>query len=339
MCRWKLGLVLTVVAYLAITNDAMVAQPKSKGAIPVRGDNTPNVETLDAVMLKYLPLTKSGAATLAIAKDGKILHARGYGWIDQNRSVPTPPNAMIGIASCDKPITVALIRLIGRRGLIRLDGGFFEAFQFKSRGKVIDPRVHKITIQHALEHKAGWSAADADSWLTDWLGGAAPESILERAMTRTLAYDPGEKYAYCNIGYDLLRVLAQRKLKKPWDECFRTELFKPVSHMEISATSRSPGRKQPRGISVVWNAKEGGPTCASAAYLCLFMKHYWYSGEPREGIGQQWAGYGSLAGSTAIMVWRPDGIDVVALFNGRGAATHDQIRAELERAVNGMAKK
>jgi CubicO group peptidase (beta-lactamase class C family) len=339
MCRWKLALVLAGVAYLAVANEASLAQRKPKVTIPIRGDKTPNVEVLDAVMLKYLPLTKSSAATLAIAKDGKILHSRGYGWIDQNRSIPMPPNAMIGIASCDKPITAALTRLLGQRGLIRLDDGFFKAFQFKPRGKIIDQRVQKITVQHVLDHKAGWSGADADRWVSDFNKGATAKSILERAMTVRLEHDPGKEYAYCNIGYALLRVLAGQKLKKPWDECFRTELFKPASNKEISATSAMPGPKKLRGVPVVWNAKDGGPTCASAAYLCLFMKHYWCSGEAREGVGQEWAGYGSLPGSTAIMVWRRDGIDVVAVFNGRGTATHDQIRGELEQAFDRMAEK
>jgi hypothetical protein len=300
---------------------------------PVSGKKTTNVETLDAVMVKYLERTGSTAATLAVSIKGTLLHSRGYGWVDKEKTVPCQPNTLIGIASCDKPIIAALIRLLAQRGAIRLEEGFFKAYQFNARGKVIDQRVHKITIQHVLDHKAGWSPADADSWLGDWLKGASPESILERAMTCRLAHDPGEKFAYCNIGYDLLRALAERKFKKPWDECCRTDLFKPASNLGICATSAVAGRKQMRGIPVVWNAKEGGPTCASAPFLCQFMHRYWLTGAPRDKGNPLWAMYGSLPGSTALMIWRSDGIDVVAVFNGRDKATHAEIAEELEKAL------
>jgi hypothetical protein len=42
---------------------------------------------------------------------------------------------------------------------------------------------------------------------------------------------------------------------------------------------------------------------------------------------------GSLPGSTAMMLWRSDGIDVVFLFNGRGKASHEEIKAELESVI------
>jgi hypothetical protein len=63
------------------------------------------------------------------------------------------------------------------------------------------------------------------------------------------------------------------------------------------------------------------------------MRRYWLTGEPRDNGNPLWVMYGSLDGSTAIMVWRPDGTDIVALFNGRGSATHDEIRKDLEEVI------
>jgi hypothetical protein len=42
---------------------------------------------------------------------------------------------------------------------------------------------------------------------------------------------------------------------------------------------------------------------------------------------------GSLPGSTAMMLWRSDGIDVAFIFNGRGKPSHDEIKTELEKAL------
>ena len=63
------------------------------------------------------------------------------------------------------------------------------------------------------------------------------------------------------------------------------------------------------------------------------MRYYWFAGEPRDNGNPLWERDGSLPGSTAMMLWRPDGIDLVFILNGRGTTTHKEIRTELESAL------
>jgi CubicO group peptidase (beta-lactamase class C family) len=55
------------------------------------------------------------SATLAISYRGRRVHSRGYGWIDQDKKLPTQPHTLIGIASCETPITAAAIRQLAKR--------------------------------------------------------------------------------------------------------------------------------------------------------------------------------------------------------------------------------
>ena len=76
-------------------------------------------------------------------------------------------------------------------------------------------------------------------------------------------------------------------------------------------------------------------TCASAKTLCKFMEHYWLTGEPRDKGNPYWIMYGSSDNSTAMMVWRSDGINLVALFNGRNSSVgHDEIKNDLEKVID-----
>jgi len=84
----------------------------------------------------------------------------------------------------------------------------------------------------------------------------------------------------------------------------------------------------------VWNLKDGGPIFASAKYLCAFMEEYWLTGRPRDFSYPLWVMDGSLPGSTAIMFWRPDGINIAAVFNGRNDTKHAEIQSALSDAVN-----
>ena len=58
---------------------------------------------------------------------------------------------------------------------------------------------------------------------------------------------------------------------------------------------------------------------------------------PRERGNPLWQMNGSLPGSTALMLWRPDGTDLAFIFNGRGDANHDEIKRELEGVLHRVA--
>jgi len=81
-----------------------------KSRIPITGDTTSGVEQFDELMQKFFDTTGASAAALAIARKGVMVHSRGYGWSDKEKTMPMQPNTMIGIASCEKPITAAAIR-------------------------------------------------------------------------------------------------------------------------------------------------------------------------------------------------------------------------------------
>jgi hypothetical protein len=63
------------------------------------------------------------------------------------------------------------------------------------------------------------------------------------------------------------------------------------------------------------------------------MDEYWYTGKPRDNDNPLWVKYGSLPGSTAVMIWRQDGYNIAAFFNGRNQTTNDEVRYVLDDAV------
>ena len=85
-----------------------------------------------------------------------------------------------------------------------------------------------------------------------------------------------------------------------------------------------------------------GGIVASAPALCAFLKSYWISGErrPPTAKGQQWTFYGSLPGTTAMVLQRPDGIDVAVLMNGRRDESFmedlDALRKDVTMAIDAI---
>jgi CubicO group peptidase (beta-lactamase class C family) len=305
---------------------------------PVTGKKTRGVELLDQVMLKYREKIGCSAAALAVSSRGVLVYSRGYGWSDKDKTVPTQPDTMIGIASCEKPITAAAVRQLALYRKLDLDAGLFKLLKIEPQGEVVDGRVWDITVRHLVEHKAGWQGEPIDRAIkaAHDNGHKDPipvETLLGFLMAQKLKDAPGAKHDYCNFCFDTLRHIIAKVSGRSAVDYFRSDLFRPYGIRREVRGFEAPDSPLRKGDPAhVWNT-DGGPVSASAPALCTFMRCFWLTGEPRNRDNPTWQMNGSLPGSTAMMWWRPDGIDVAFLFNGRGQVSHEEIKAELEQVI------
>src|SRR5262245_16639704 len=72
---------------------------------PMTGKAVPALEPLDRAVVAVLARHGIPGASLAIAKDGKLLHARGYGWADLRDDEHAKPDTLFGVASVSKVFT------------------------------------------------------------------------------------------------------------------------------------------------------------------------------------------------------------------------------------------
>jgi len=323
-----------------LPESAIAAAPVAAASvpgIPISGTDQATVPSLDKVMIGFVKKINCTAATVAISRQGRLVYERGYGWLDQDHKIAAPPNAYFGIASCEKPITAAAVRKLAAEGKLNLNAPLFSTLGIQPAGKIVDGRVTNITFEEVLEHKAGWGG-DIGGELARLAraAGARPPftipTLLGQVMSRPLESAPGKATNYSNFGFDTLRYVVEYESHMTPGVYFRNELLRENSCQEVGLIGElTPFERTNRAV---WNVGTGGPAYASAKYLCAFMEEYWQTGSPRgRGYGSWWM-YGTRPGSTAIMVWRPDGINIAAVFNGRNSTTHAEIRSALEEVVN-----
>lgn len=65
-------------------------------------------------------------ASVAVAKNGKLVLARGYGYADQNTGAPAQPDSIYRIASISKTFTSAAILHLVEQGKLSLDDNFLD---------------------------------------------------------------------------------------------------------------------------------------------------------------------------------------------------------------------
>ena len=78
------------------------------------------------LMLEFLREYNIPGGSLAIAKEGRLVFAHGYGWAVVEEKKPVRPVTRFNLASCSKPLTaVAILKLVDQ-GKLRLDDKVFE---------------------------------------------------------------------------------------------------------------------------------------------------------------------------------------------------------------------
>lgn len=219
--------------------------------IPTAGSTVPDLaifdRTVTAIMAKYhLP-----GGQLSVAKDGRLVLSRAYGFADVDKQQPVDRNSLFRVASVSKTLTTAAILKLMEDGRIRLDD---KAFRILDRlkppkGATVDPRLFDITIQQLLQHEGGWTAGDAmelphSRMAAATVGEKDPpncETVIRYQMGRPLDAAPGTKSSYSNFGFCVLGEIIEQVSRTAYENFVKSAILKPagITRMRIGGTRLS----------------------------------------------------------------------------------------------------
>ncbi|MCA9154159.1 MAG: beta-lactamase family protein [Planctomycetales bacterium] len=222
------------------------------------GPTAARFASFDQLMQTFLREHKIPGGALAVAQNGEVIYARGFGWADREAQQAVQPDSLFRIASISKPVTaVAVMRLVEQRRL-SLDDHVFDILdraQANERQTAVssvepafaDERLGQITIRQLLQHTAGWdrdvsfdpmfrSVKIARELQVD--PPAKPEHVIRYMRRQPLDFAPGERYAYSNFGYCLLGRVIERVTGRDYEEYVRAEVLRPlgINAMRIGKT-------------------------------------------------------------------------------------------------------
>ncbi|QDA60226.1 serine hydrolase domain-containing protein [Hymenobacter jejuensis] len=194
---------------------------------------------------------KIPGASVAIARQGKLVYARSFGYADLQRTVPMQPYNLLRVASISKPVTAVAIMKLVESGQISLDhkafgpNGYLNSPYYSS--VITDKRIYNITVRNLLEHSAGWNREVA----CDGYGSSDPidfplhvakvlhvpnpvgDSTLVRfLLAKGLNFTPGARFAYSNIGYLVLGKIIESVTGQHYEAWVRSNLLTPSGVQE-----------------------------------------------------------------------------------------------------------
>lgn len=193
-------------------------------------------EELDAVVCPHLAaLDAPGAAVAVVHPEGPPL-VRCYGWADIATRRPVDTTTRFRIGSVTKTMTTIVVLQLVERGLLGLDDpvdAHLKGIEVRQR----EPGAEAVTIRHLLTHTSG--IGEFPSWRSTRhplraLGASRPGT--EMPSLRDLVADgvvaevpPGTKWAYSNVGFTLLGMVAENVTGQPFGELLGDGVFGPLS--------------------------------------------------------------------------------------------------------------
>jgi D-alanyl-D-alanine carboxypeptidase len=176
---------------------------------------------VDSMARAYMAAKGPASMSVAIMRGSDTLVLRAWGLADVAANRPVTPATTYQIGSVTKQFTAVLLLEQVERGKLALTDSIG---RYLTTG--LRPEWRSLTIEQLLNHTAGMQndlkreGPPEDAVSTD--------TMIAWAARDTMAFPPGTRFAYSNVGYLLLGALVEKLYGKPYGAVLREEIARPL---------------------------------------------------------------------------------------------------------------
>ena len=193
-----------------------VALTFSGGSLVAQGTGDAVTDYIKAEMQhQHIP-----GLSLLVVKHGKIVRSEGYGLANVELQVPVKPETVFQSGSVGKQFSATAVMMLVEEGKVSLDDSLTKYFSEA-------PSSWKdVTIRELLSHTAGFGDYPKDfDFRKDW----TEAEELKTIEAIPLAFPPGTKWQYSNLGYVTLGILIHRVTGEFYGDFLQQRVFQPLS--------------------------------------------------------------------------------------------------------------
>jgi CubicO group peptidase (beta-lactamase class C family) len=212
---------------------------------------------------------------LLVTRDGKVVRSEGFGLANVELQVPVKPETIFQSGSVGKQFTATAVMMLVEAGKIGLNDPLTKYFP------EAPPSWKNVTVRELLSHTGGFGDYPKDfNFRKDW----TEPQLLKLVESIPLAYPPGTKWEYSNLGYLTLGILIHRVSGEFYGDFLRQRIFQPlgmqatriISEADIVA-NRAAGYRLVKGElkNQEWVAPAMNTTADGSLYFSIVDLSKW----------------------------------------------------------------
>lgn len=252
--RMKKKLTIRLFAILGIVlihcNVALGAEPTKPplplSSVPGQGFTPEGLKRIDAFFADQIANNKMPGAVLAVAKNGKLVIFKPYGYLDKAANKPMTTDAIFNLASMTKVMAAVSGLTFYEEGKLPLNApisNWLPQFKDMKVGKVdadgnltTVPAKNPITVQDLMRHTNGLTYGGRGATPVHKLYPAGSASaafqynaqeFIDKLASTPLLYEPGTVWDY-GFGLDVLGIIQEKIADKPLQQVMQERIWSKV---------------------------------------------------------------------------------------------------------------
>jgi CubicO group peptidase (beta-lactamase class C family) len=209
------------------------------------GFSSERLSKLDASMKSLVDSKKVAGMVTILARHGKIVDYKTYGYADVASQKPMQKDTIVRIYSMTKPITGLAMMMLYEEGkwkpsdpIARYIPEFRDLKVYTGVDKdgkpTLDKPGHAPTMGELMSHSAGFTYGFFGSTPVDkmyleaqLLNAPTLQEFIERVSKLPLLYQPGEGWVY-SVSVDIQGYLVEKLAGKSFPDFLRERIFQPL---------------------------------------------------------------------------------------------------------------
>ncbi|WP_018478862.1 serine hydrolase domain-containing protein [Pontibacter roseus] len=159
--------------------------------------------------------------SVAVVKKGEIVYSKAFGLKNRETQTPLALDDIFRIASISKSFSATAIMQLVEAGKLSLNDDFSDLVGFKVRNPKYPNTV--ITLKMVLSHTS--SINDSQGYFT--LDAINPAKNPDWAKCYN-AYEPGKGYEYCNLNFNMVGTIIEKKTGERFDQYVKKHILDPL---------------------------------------------------------------------------------------------------------------
>ncbi|MEN9381389.1 MAG: hypothetical protein RI940_270 [Bacteroidota bacterium] len=193
--------------------------------------NAKQIDSLTELVLKTFNVP---GIAVGVVKDGKLIHAKGYGVANLSTGKKVDENTLFGVASNSKAMTAAVLGQLVDEGKIKWDD---RVTDYIPEFKMYDPYVtDAFTIRDLLTHRSGLGLGAGDLMMFPDGSNFTKKDIIHNLRYLKPVSAFRTKYDYDNNLYIVAGEVAERASGIKWEDLVEQRIMKPLGMQKTAGS-------------------------------------------------------------------------------------------------------